>query len=80
MHDRAHVRFHRDRIVHRRQREHALQAQEGMRDRHLPDGRLEDHQAYFACPRPRCGLCHPPDPGRRQRERRGWQQIEAAAW
>jgi hypothetical protein len=80
MHDRAHLRFHRDRIVHRRQAEHARTTPEGRSSRQLPDGRLEDRQAYFGCSRPRCGICHPPDPGRRRRERRAWQQLEDAAW
>ena len=58
-HTRAHVRFHRDRVVAKRARR-AREIQWRFDGDWTPvEGRLENEQWYLGCHRPRCGLCHP---------------------
>jgi hypothetical protein len=80
-------RFHRDRIVRKRQnayRRLRLDRGSDSSQRVLPDGRLDDHQAYLACGRPRCGLCHPRKRWHRgadrARDRDEWQRLEREGW
>ena len=78
-------RFHRDRIVRRRQRQYArLRRVDVEWSRELPDGRLEDRQAYLGCGRPRCGLCQARKRWYRSAERaearRRWERLETAGW
>lgn len=80
-------RFHRDRIVAKRQQAYRRYRPDD--DPHwprlvLPDGRLENRQAYFGCSRPRCGLCHPDKRWHRGADRanarREWQRLEWEGW
>ncbi|HEX2161781.1 MAG TPA: hypothetical protein VHF88_08175 [Thermoleophilaceae bacterium] len=80
-------RFHRDRIVRKRQNAYRrLQLDRGPKlpERVLPDGRLEDRQAYLACGRPRCGLCHSGKRWHRGANRARaldeWRRLELEGW
>jgi len=79
-------RFHRDRIVRKRQRQYARlrRADSEWWPLTLPDGRLENRQAYFGCSRPRCFICQPDKllyrSADRSKDRRGWQALETAGW
>jgi hypothetical protein len=79
-------RFHRDRIVRKRQRQYAHFRRNDPEwwSRVLPDGRLDDEQAYFGCGHARCWLCHADKhwyrSADRAKARRDWQRREAAGW
>lgn len=79
-------RFHRDRIVRKRQRQYAhfRRADPEWWPLVLPDGRLENRQAYFGCSRPRCFVCHADKllyrGADRARARREWEALECAGW
>jgi hypothetical protein len=75
-HSRAHVRFHRDRIV--RNREAQARHVAGIEtDR---PGELANAQALLGCGRARCGVCHPTKRWHRgtdrQRAKREWRALE----
>ena len=80
-------RFHRDRIVRKRQDEYRrlhLDRSPDSPRRVLPNGRLEDRQAYLACGRAKCGLCHPGKRWHRgadrARARNEWRRVERECW
>jgi hypothetical protein len=80
-------RFHRDRIVRKRQnayRRLRLDRGPDSPQRILFDGRLENHQAYLACSKPGCWLCHPGKHwhrgANRARARDEWRRREWEAW
>jgi hypothetical protein len=41
-----------------------------------PLGELDAEQAWLGCRRAGCGLCHPPEPGRRAHEEARWRHAE----
>ncbi len=67
-------RFHTERVIRNRQR--AALAYRPLFPRDLEDGRLANHNAHFACLRPRCFVCHFDKliGDRRTREKRLWRQ------
>lgn len=80
-HDRAHIRFHRDRKVRARARAFARASRawtwdDWSRERLAgPWGRHEDEQWWMGCHRSRCGICGAGDAEpRRAREDRAWRK------
>lgn len=89
MHTRAHIRFHRDRIIIKRVKQYRCIAADWQL--HLfeqagvvrPVGAHTHEQAWMGCGHPRCGCCHPHKRwklGDRQRAKREWRQLEEHAW
>lgn len=83
-HDRAHVRYHRDRLVKKRARAYIaarpawIEAYErGLTDG--PWGRNANEAWWRGCHRAPCGVCHPVDL-RRARGLREWRAILDAAY
>lgn len=65
-HSRAHVRYHRERVVRKRWAKARRIIEGGSLLGHWeqwfaerPLGELENEQAWLGCRRSRCGLCHP---------------------
>lgn len=73
----ARRRFHRDRVITKRS--NVAREVAGVELDEIVAGRLEDHQYYLGCKRPRCCLCHPEKnlpKADRQREDEAWRRVE----
>jgi hypothetical protein len=67
----AHVRAQRARVIAARVAAYRRIAPNSPRT--LEPGRHVHEQWLLGCHIVRCGLCHPADPGRRQRDARAWR-------
>lgn len=73
-------RYHTDRIVAKRRARYLREGQVSADDvnslpglaKRLSYGALANRDPWD-CGRPRCGVCHGPDPGRRANAKRAWQ-------